>query len=294
MTYIDHRNWRAIIISCLCVLVLSACQVTCDLEQPPLVPGPVKTGSHFSSGQFASLSELLSQLDDVDVLLVTDHTLPEHLNMGTGGAQGKERVFIDPAATLLARELNNLGLNSFTLNVEDMTFAKGELADKASVDFAYGEYDKVLQRAVANGITIIALHFDADIMIADGETVANYIGGTQIIFDPDSLSESSFKLGYYLLHDYQVLESLLDAGFRPRPGYRHEFRFQANQTLKIIGDSTGGGLLLELASQEQAMRLYRSPEAITAALQPSLQLLARAISDFRWQLSQSDKKLSQQ
>lgn len=289
MKYVDCRNIRTLITGCFAVLFLSACQMTCDLDQQPQVTNVVSPGAHYKSGDFNNLTEILSKLDDVDVLLVSDHTLPEHFNMGTGGAQGKERVFIDPSSDVLASELNKLGLNSFTLNVEDMTFGEGDLNNKQAVNAAYVEYDKVLKTAVANGITIIALHFDADIMIGDGETEANYIGGTQIIFDPENFSSGSYRLGYYLLHDYQILESLLDAGFRPRPGYRYEFRFQANQTLKIIGGSAGGGLLLELASQQQAMRLYRSPEAVVAALEPSLQLLAQGISDFRWQLSQSEE-----
>ncbi|WP_394172983.1 hypothetical protein [Thalassotalea litorea] len=288
MKFVDSRNIRTFIVGCLAVMLVSACQVTCDLDQRPLVTDVVNPGSHHGSAEYNALAEILAQLDAVDVLLVSDHTLPEHFNMGTGGAQGKERVFIDPASKVLASELNKLGLNSFTLNVEDMTFGRGELNDKASVNAAYSDYDTVLKKAVENGISIISLHFDADILIAEGDLEANYIGGTQIIFDPEHLSSGSYRLGYSLLHDYQILESLLAAGFRPRPGYRHEFRFQANQTLKIIGDSAGGGLLLELASQEQAMRLYRSPEAIVAALQPSLQLLARGINDFRWQLSHSE------
>jgi len=84
---------------------------------------------------------------------------------------------------------------------------------------------------------------------------------------------------------YKILQTLNEAGFRTRPGYDDEIRYQDNLTLNITGGSKGGSLLLELAPQRQAIRLYDTPEKTAEALTPALGKLAKAIDDFRKQNS---------
>jgi hypothetical protein len=254
-------------------LLLSACATTSPLTKSVR---PIPT----------SLTEFDAIMQSTDVLILSDHTKPQHLNLSSGGAQGRERDFIDPAAVVFANQLSAQGLSSYILNVEDVLFSGSEINTKAQFDTAYGHYDDVIRKAVANKVTIVSLHFDADIILAEEYKDGNlYVGGVHFISDKANLSAETFKLTYFLLHDYKVLESLNQAGFRTRPGYQNEVRYQDNLTLKISGGSQGGGFLLELAPQEQAIRLYDTPDATAQALAPSLALLAKGISDFRKQLA---------
>ncbi|MGB1667378.1 MAG: hypothetical protein ACPHDP_06835, partial [Pseudohongiellaceae bacterium] len=43
-----------------------------------------------------NISADLERIKLTDVLLVSDHTLPHHFSIDTGGANGEERFFIDP------------------------------------------------------------------------------------------------------------------------------------------------------------------------------------------------------
>jgi len=252
-----------------CSLILSACSVT------PSTPTKVKLNS---------IEQVIAKMASTEVLILSDHTKPEHLNLSSGGALGVERDFIDPAIVKLTAALKQKYLSTYILNVEDMLFDKAVINNKKDFDLAYGNYDKVLKAAVKHNVTIISPHFDSDIILAEEYKDGSlYIGGVQIILDKRNISPETFKLTYYLLHDYKILQSLNEAGFRTRPGYDDEIRYQDNQTLHITGGSKGGGFLLELAAQEQAIRLYGTPIKTAEALEPALTLLAKAIKDFRMQ-----------
>lgn len=228
-----------------------------------------------------TMSELSAEVKEAKVIILTDHTKPGHLNLSSGGAQGRERDFIDPAAAVFAKELDAQGLSHTTLKVEQM-IAAPVIQTKEQFNQAYANYDKLLKQAVSEGDTIISLHFDADIIMAEDYKSKNmYIGGVQIILDERAVSPETFKLSYYLINDYPLFDSLNDAGFRTRPGYQNEPRYQGNITLNITGHSSGGGLLLELAPQEQAIRLYGTPAKTAEVLTPSLAILAKAVADFR-------------
>ena len=108
----------------------------------------------------------MERIRTTDVLLVSDHTLPQHLNLSTGGANGEERLFIDPTITSLSDKLLAAGLKPFTLNVEDMTI-NGEITNRKDFDAAYAQYDEILSAAVNAGATIVAIHYDADLISAE-------------------------------------------------------------------------------------------------------------------------------
>ncbi len=254
-----------------CCLILSACSVS---------PSP----SSSQQVKLANIEQVIAKMENTEVLILSDHTKPEHLNLSSGGAQGVERDFIDPAVIKLTHALTQQKLSTYVLNVEDMLFDKAIIKNRKDFNLAYANYDKVLKAAVKNDITIISPHFDSDIILAEEYKDGSlYIGGVQIILDKRNISPETFKLTYYLLHDYKILQSLNEAGFRTRPGYDNEIRYQDNQTLHITGGSKGGGFLLELAAQEQAIRLYGTPIKTAEALEPALTLLAKAIKDFRMQ-----------
>ncbi|MDQ9090207.1 hypothetical protein RC083_01230 [Pseudoalteromonas haloplanktis] len=247
-------------------IILSACSTTSDIQavKPPL--------------SFAQISE---QVKQANVVILTDHTLSTDLNLSSGGAQGRERDFIDPAAKVFAKQLQTQGLSYTILKVEEL-IDSGKITTKEQFTLAYKNYDKLLQQAVSEGDTLISLHFDADIIMAeDYKGKELYIGGVQIILDERAVSNETFKLSYFLLNDYPLFSSLKEAGFRVRPGYEFEPRYQSNLTLNITGHSTGGGILLELAPQEQAIRLYGTAARTAQALEPSLAILAKSVADFR-------------
>ncbi|WP_404343384.1 hypothetical protein [Pseudoalteromonas mariniglutinosa] len=228
-----------------------------------------------------SFTELSQRVNDAEVVILTDHTLPGHLNLSSAGASAKERVFIDPAAAVFAKQLQKVGLAHTTLNVEEM-IPDAKISTREQFDKAYKNYDMLLAQAVKQGDTLISLHFDADIIMSENyKDNEHYVGGVQIILDERAVSPETFKLSYYLIHDYPLFASLNEAGFRIRPGYSDKPRYQNNLTLNITGHSTGGGLLLELAPQDQAIRLYDTPEKTAQALLPSLAILAKGIADFR-------------
>lgn len=248
------------------MLILSACSNTNDVQTVKPLPS------------FAQSSE---QVKQADVVILTDHTLPEDLNLSSGGAQGRERDFIDPAADAFAKQLQAQGLSYTLLKVEEL-IDSGRITTKEQFNLAYENYDKLLKQAVSEGDTLISLHFDADIIMAEeykGKEL--YIGGVQFILDERAVSDETFKLSYFLLNDYPLFSSLKKAGFRIRPGYEFEPRYQGNLTLNITGHSTGGGILLELAPQEQAIRLYGTAANTAQALEPSLAILAKSVADFR-------------
>ncbi|WP_209328613.1 hypothetical protein [Pseudoalteromonas sp. PA2MD11] len=248
------------------LLMLTACS-TVKLDQ--------------NNGSKPTLVEIAQKVTSAKVIILTDHTLPGHLNLSSGGAADKERLFIDPAADVFAQQLSEHGLKSTILKVEDM-IPEDIITTKEQFDQAYANYDQLLKQAVAQGDTIISLHFDADIIMGkDYKDNQLYIGGVQIILDERAVSPETFKLSYYLLHDYPLFDTLNSAGFRTRPGYQDKPRYQNNLTLNITGHSSGGGILLELAPQEQAIRLYDTPENTAHALIPALSVLAKAVSDFR-------------
>ncbi|RHW76486.1 hypothetical protein [Colwellia sp. RSH04] len=255
----------------ICSLAISACSAVPSISVSP-------------KSQFNNIEQIITQIEKTDVLLLSDHTKPGHLNLSSGGANGVERNFIDPAIVKLNNALKNRNLSTYVLNVEDLLFDKDIIENKHDFDLAYANYDKVLKAAVKHNATIISLHFDADIIFPENYKEGSlYIGGVQFILDKRNMSHATQKLTYYLLHDYKILESLNNAGFRTRPGYEETIKYQDNLTLKITGGSIGGGFLLELAAQDQAIRLYNTPEKTAEALTPTLLLLAKAIDDFRRQ-----------
>ena len=239
------------------------------------------------------ISADLERIKSTDVLLVSDHTLPHHLNLDTAGANGEERLFIDPTLERLKEKLISRGLNVYILNVEDLT-VDGEITDKVAIETAYALYDEVLKAAVVAQATIVAIHYDADLIPAenygknaayasaeeDGE-VYGYIGGIQLILDERSTSEATLRLANQIIHQDKILDQLHEIGFRIRPDYDDEVRFQANQTMNISGHSAGGAFLLEIAPQDQAVRLYGTPGNIVRAIDGPLSSLADTIDHFR-------------
>jgi hypothetical protein len=240
-----------------------------------------------------NISADLERIKWTDVLLVSDHTLPHHFNIDTGGANGEERVFIDPTLESLRDKLIDRGLSTYILNVEDMSIG-GEITDKIAFEAAYALYDDVLKAAVAAQATIVAIHYDADLIPAenygknaayasaeeDGEEYG-YVGGIQLILDERSTSEATLRLANKIIHQDKILNQLHEVGFRIRPDYDDEVRFQANQTMNISGHSAGGAFLLEIAPQAQAVRLYGTPGNIVKAIDAPLSSLANAIDHFR-------------
>jgi hypothetical protein len=235
----------------------------------------------------------LERIKSTDVLLVSDHTLPQHLNLDTAGANGEERIFIDPTLERLREKLLSRGLNTYILNVEDLT-VDGEITDEDTFEAAYALYDEVLNVAVMAQATIVAIHYDADLIPAenygknaayasaeeDGEEYG-YVGGIQLILDERSTSEATLRLANQIIHQDKILDQLHEVGFRIRPGYDGKVRFQANQTMNISGHSAGGSFLLEIAPQDQAVRLYGTPNNIVRAIDGPLSSLADTINYFR-------------
>ena len=240
-----------------------------------------------------NISVDLERIKRTDVLLVSDHTLPHHFNIDTGGANGEERVFIDPTLESLRDKLIDRGLSTYILNVEDMTIG-GEITDKVAFVAAYALYDEVLQAAVAAQATIVAIHYDADLIPAenygknaayasaeeDGEEYG-YVGGVQLILDERSASEATLRLANKIIHQDKILNQLHEVGFRIRPDYDDEERLQANQTMNIAGHSAGGAFLLEIAPQDQAVSLYGTSDNIVGAIDGPLSSLASTIDQFR-------------
>ena len=240
-----------------------------------------------------NISADLERIKLTDVLLVSDHTLPHHFSIDTGGANGEERLFIDPTLESLRDKLIDRELSTYILNVEDMTIS-GEITDKVAFETAYALYDEVLKAAVAAQATIVAIHYDADLIPAenygknaayasadeDGEKYG-YVGGIQLILDERATSEATLRLANKIIHQDEILNQLHEVGFRIRPGYDDEVRFQANQTMNIAGHSAGGAFLLEIAPQDQAVRLYGSPDNIVGAIDGPLSSLASTINQFR-------------
>ncbi len=235
----------------------------------------------------------LAKMATVDVLLVSDHTLPDHLNLSSGGANGEERLFIDPTLQSLNSKLISRGLNTHILNVEDMVAGK-DIQNKATFDTAYTQYDQILQAAVKHGVTIASIHYDADKIPAEsyGDNKAyasaeeggkkyGYIGGVQLILDERATSDATLNLAEHIIHRDLILQQLNAVGFRIRPGYGDKVRFQNNLTLNIAGHSEGGAFLLEIAPQDQAVRLYGSPEKIVEAIDTPMDALADTLYAFR-------------
>jgi hypothetical protein len=235
----------------------------------------------------------LERIKSTDVLLVSDHTLPQHLNLDTAGANGEERIFIDPTLERLREKLLSRGLNAYILNVEDLT-VDGEITDEDTFEAAYALYDEVLNVAVMAQATIVAIHYDADLIPAEnyGKNAASasaeedgeeygYVGGIQLILDERSTSEATLRLANQIIHQDKILDQLHEVGFRIRPGYDGKVRFQANQTMNISGHSAGGSFLLEIAPQDQAVRLYGTPNNIVRAIDGPLSSLADTVNYFR-------------
>ncbi|AWL10738.1 hypothetical protein HMF8227_00230 [Saliniradius amylolyticus] len=250
-----------ILLACWCMTLLSACQ------------------SPFTNYDWQHYRNSASE---VEVLLVSDHTLPGHLNLSSGGADGRERIYIDPTLSELQSQFTQLSVTSQILNVEQMV--DGPITTKADFELAYQRYDQVLKTAVEAGVTILALHYDADKIYDDIEPdKVVYEGGAQIILDERSVGNSARLLAESLLFRTQVLRQLEDTGLRIRPGYEKQIRFQPNQTLHIVGHSEGGALLLEIGAQAQAEQLFGGPDQTVAAIKPVLSSLARSVQRFRQQ-----------
>lgn len=221
------------------------------------------------------------QMAYTDVLLVSDHTLPGHLNLSSGGANGEERLFIDPTIVSLESKLQKLGLTTYVLNVEDMVENK-TISDKATFETAYETFDQVLQAAVEAQVTILSVHYDANIIKAeDYGTEQDYVGGAHVILDSRATSAETINFAEDIIFEGKILQKLNDVGLRIRPNYDDEIRFQNNLTLNIIGHSKGGAALLEIGPQEQAQQLFGSPENIVLAIEQPLADLAQTIKTFR-------------
>ncbi len=222
-----------------------------------------------------------SEEKPVEVMLVSDHTLPSHLNLASGGAEGKERLYIDPTLKRLNEIFTARGITSRVVNVED--YAPGNnIQDKDTFDRAYARYDEVLQQAVADKTTILSVHYDANVIYdATNPSVITYTGGAQVILDERAVSPQTLALATSLIQDYKLLESLNQTGLRIRPEYDDQIRYQNNLTLNIIGHSEGGGLLLEIGAQEQAEQLFGDPEAIVSAIEIPLNILVEGVISHR-------------
>ena len=114
-------------------------------------------------------------------------------------------------------------------------------------------------------ILLASLNVASLVADEDGEKYG-YVGGIQLILDERSTSEATLRLANQIIHQDKILEQLHEVGFRIRPGYDGKVRFQANQTMNISGHSAGGAFLLEIAPQDQAVRLYGTPGNIVRAI----------------------------
>ena len=254
-------------------------------------------GCGITPSTLRNIDDDLYRMKSTDVLLVSDHTLPQHLNQSTAGANDEERRFIDPTLVRLNDKLRALGLSTHRLNVEDMT-TDGEINNDEIFDGAYALYDDVLRAATIAGATIVSIHYDADLIPAeeyrknnayasaeeDGKTYG-YVGGIQLILDERATSKATLALANRIIHEDKILQQLNNVGFRIRPGYSDKIRFQDNQTLHIAGNSEGGAFLLEIAPQDQAVRLFGTPERTVEAIDKPLTSLAKTIYQFRTTLA---------
>ena len=221
----------------------------------------------------------------LDVLLVSDHTLPNHLNKASGGANGEERNYIDPTLARLTQIFQAKGVMVDTINVEDFA-PNNDIQDDETFNSAYAAYDEVLKDAVQNNVTIISVHYDANFLYDENDpSIVTYTGGAQIILDKRAVSESTLTLVNSLLFDYKLLDSLNATGLRIRPDYDDEIRYQSNLTLNIVGHSGGGALLLEIGAQDQAIELFGSPENIVAAIEKPLNVLVDGVIAHRANIS---------
>ncbi|NVK26083.1 MAG: hypothetical protein HWE10_14235 [Gammaproteobacteria bacterium] len=239
-----------------------------------------KTDSETIAVELNDTASVIERMATTDVLLLSDHTYPGQLNLSSGGADGTERLFIDPTIKTLVPKLENLGLSTYTLNVEDMIKSK-DIQTKAEFNAAYAEYDKVLAAAVANKVTIIAIHYDANIIPPqDYKTGSLYVGGAQVILDDRAVSQASIDFSKTFI-EQKILEQLNALGFRIRPGYENAIRYQANITLKNIGLSEGGATLLEIGAQRQALEFFGTPDKTAKAIEGVLTNIAKLIHKFR-------------
>ncbi|MEO2279132.1 hypothetical protein [Pseudoalteromonas pernae] len=237
--------------------------------------------SNDSKDTLAAHERAVAMMSNVDVLLVSDHTLPTHLNLSSGGADGKERLFIDPTISSLNSKLTEQGLNTYILNVEDMV-KDGIIDSKLVFDEAYSRYDDVLKAAVNADVTILAVHYDANFVPAHQlNAKSDYIGGAHVILDERATSEQTLALANLIINEANIISLLAQTGLRVRPGYDKKIRYQANLTLNIAGHSRGGAALLEIGAQTQATELFGSVENTIRAIDPALERLAKVLTDFR-------------
>lgn len=208
------------------------------------------------------------------VLLVSDHTYPTHYSDGTSGADGVERLYIDPVIQSLKVKLENKGVSVGVLNVEDLAESSA-IDDRDKMNAAYGNYDEILQKYTDASATILAIHFDADII------EGGYIGGAQLILDERSAGAASVDFASELIDVLGFLEAIGATGLRIKPDFEREIKYQKNQTLNIIGASKGAGLLIEMGPMRQAMNLFGDPIETAAGLDKPLNILAEGIISFR-------------
>lgn len=229
------------------------------------------------------VNAFLSQLPNLDLLIVSDHTKASDFNNKSAGAEDIERDFIDPAVAILVQEANLVGLKVAVLNVEDM-LPSGVITDESAHKLAYEHFDSVLQASAEYNLTVVSLHFDADIVMAhQRKDEKTYIGGAHLVQDDRNLSDQSFKLAYYLLHDHKLLSYLQSAGFRIRPGYEQQVKYKKNITMNYTGSSEGGAVMIQLAALNQAIRKANNGEQTAKLMQPALKQVALAVEGFRRQ-----------
>ena len=100
-------------------------------------------------------------LEDLDVLIISDHTILQNFNQDTSGFDGVERTFVDPSIKLFKKICTEIGLDAAILNIEDLA-PSHSIYSRQQQDIIYNHYDKILLEAAENDVTIISLHLDAE------------------------------------------------------------------------------------------------------------------------------------
>ena len=229
-------------------------------------------------------------LEDLDVLIISDHTILQNFNLDTSGFDGIERTFVDPSIKLFEKICTEIGLDAAILNIEDLA-PNHSIYSRQQQDIIYNHYDKILLEAAENDVTIISLHLDAEkIEINDFSQIPYptnedqesfiYEGGAQLILEQDKFSNETLEFAHRLLFS-RFLDLIESQGVTIRPTYQTRLRLQQNISMSIAGQSKGGAILIELGALDELKRLFVTPENIAVNLSDPLRVVANTIAAHR-------------
>ncbi|MEK9650551.1 MAG: hypothetical protein VW146_06340 [Gammaproteobacteria bacterium] len=244
----------------------------------------------FAFSSSVSSDHWKTDLEILDVLIISDHTQLKPFNLDTSGFRGIERTYVDPSIDLFQNILKDKGLRTAILHIEDLALGH-ELLTRKQQDNLYAAYDQILIDAAKRNVTIISLHLDAEKITtndfsqipyptnSDAESYV-YLGGAQIILDQRNISKESMQLAHKLLFSdfFSLVE---DKGITVRPTYLNRLRLQSNISMYLSGGSKGGAALIELGALDELKRLFKTPKAIAENLHLPLLEVANIIEDHR-------------